>query len=209
MQGPEAALQQIAERLRREQNVISSHVVEPSRPPVLGPLAAAGPRAAASPDEYSFVIEAIREGYELHYGSPRVLAGQDDDLALLAGDYLYALGLERLAAMRDSDAVAELSDLISLCAAVHADGDSATSTAGDGDSATIPALWISAAVAVGCGGGEAHEAAKDAARAGADEAAATLLDEASETAAANGLDVDLARVGESIDFAAARPADSG
>ena len=126
MQGPEAALQQIAERLRREQTVISSHVIDPAMQPALGPLAAAGPRAAAAPDQYALVVEAIREGYELHYGSPRILAGQDDDLALLAGDYLYALGLERLAAMRDADAVVELSDLISLCAACHAAGTEET-----------------------------------------------------------------------------------
>src|SRR5204862_508022 len=130
--GAYARLGELAERLRREQTVISSHVVDPVGPPVLGPLAAAGPRAASAADEYSLVIEAIREGYELHYGSPRILAGHDDDLALLAGDYLYALGLERLAAMRDAEAVAELSDLISLCAAAHADGDGLA----------VPALWI-------------------------------------------------------------------
>ena len=38
------------------------------------------------------MVEAVREGYLLHYGEPRVLAGHDSDLAVLAGDYLYALG---------------------------------------------------------------------------------------------------------------------
>ena len=52
------------------------------------------------------MVEAVREGYLLHYGEPRLLAGHDDDLALLAGDYLYALGIERLAALGDADAVA-------------------------------------------------------------------------------------------------------
>jgi hypothetical protein len=199
MQDPEAALQQIAEELRREHNVISSHVVDSAGEPVLGLLAAAGPRAAPAPGQYAIVVEAIREGYELHYGSPRILAGQDDDLALLAGDYLYALGLERLAAMRDSAAVAELSDLISLCAACHAEDNAST----------VPALWIAAAVAVGCGGGEAHEAAKAAARSAQASAAEVLLDAARESAASAGLDLDLDRVGESIDLALARPADSG
>jgi hypothetical protein len=199
MQEPEAALQQIAEQLRREQSVISSHVVDPVEQPVLGPLAAAGPRAAADPGQYSLVVEAIREGHELHYGAPRILAGQDDDLSLLAGDYLYALGLERLAAMRDSEAVAELSDLISICAACH----------GSGDESAVPALWIGAAVAIGCGGDEAHEAAKEAARSGRADAAEALLDTARETAASSGLDFDLDRVGESINLALARPADSG
>ena len=38
----------------------------------------------------------------------------DPDLALLAGDRLYALGLERLAALGDLEAVAELADVIAL-----------------------------------------------------------------------------------------------
>src|SRR5205085_11813322 len=114
MQGPEAALQQIAERLRREQTVISSHVIDPAMQPALGPLAAAGPRAAAAPDQYALVVEAIREGYELHYGSPRILAGQDDDLALLAGDYLYAVGLGGLGSWRYAHCWAGVYDLVRL-----------------------------------------------------------------------------------------------
>jgi hypothetical protein len=46
----------------------------------------------------------------------------DDDLRLLAGDALYALGLERLARAGDLEAVAELSDLISRSAQAHAEG---------------------------------------------------------------------------------------
>src|SRR5690554_5538429 len=61
-----------------------------------GVLTAAGPRAAADPAEYALIIEAIREGYLLHYSSGRVVAPADGDLALLAGDCLYALGLARL-----------------------------------------------------------------------------------------------------------------
>ena len=69
-----------------------------------------------------FVLEAVYEGYLMHYGSPRAFSGMDDDLRLLAGDSLYALGLSRLAEHGDIDAVAELSDLISLAAQAHADG---------------------------------------------------------------------------------------
>ncbi len=54
------------------------------------------------------LFEAIREGYLLHYGDPRLLDGADPDLRLLAGDYLYAVGLERLAALGDLEAVREL-----------------------------------------------------------------------------------------------------
>jgi hypothetical protein len=47
----------------------------------------------------------------------------DEDLALLAGDSLYALGLARLAERADLEAVAMLADLITECAKAHAEGD--------------------------------------------------------------------------------------
>jgi hypothetical protein len=72
--------------------------------------------------EVELLLEAIREGYELHYGRPRLVATEDQDLALLAGDRFYALGLERLAALGDLDAVRVLADLISESARVHAEG---------------------------------------------------------------------------------------
>ena len=70
----------------------------------------------------AFVLEAVYEGYLMHYGTPRAFAGMDEDLRLLAGDSLYALGLERLAEAGDLEAVAELSDLISGSARAHAEG---------------------------------------------------------------------------------------
>jgi hypothetical protein len=153
---PDDALRALAAQLRDEETPISPYVVESAEAPVFGPLAAAGPRAATAPAEYSFVVESVREGYLLHYGEPRLLAGHDPDLALLAGDYLYALGIERLAALGDNAAVLELADLISLCAQLHVEGR---------DAAT-PALWRASAIAVGEGPNEAHEAAKLALRAG-------------------------------------------
>ena len=72
--------------------------------------------------ERLFVLEAVYEGYLMHYGNPRAFAGMDDDLRLLAGDALYAVGLERLAVAGDLDAVAELSDLITACARSQAEG---------------------------------------------------------------------------------------
>jgi hypothetical protein len=119
---PGEALRVLAAQLREEDTPISPHVVDPAAAPRLGVLAAAGPRAAAAPGEYSLVIEAVYEGYLLHYGEPRLLAGHDADLGLLAGDYLYALGLDRLAALGDTAAVAVLSDLISRCAQLQTDG---------------------------------------------------------------------------------------
>ncbi len=54
--------------------------------------------AAAGGPERALAVEAVREGYELHDGGGRVVATEDADLALLAGDRLYALGLAELAA---------------------------------------------------------------------------------------------------------------
>lgn len=135
---PGAALRTLAEQLRAEDTPISPHIVDPAEPPTLGELVASGPATAAAPAEYALVVEAVREGYLLHYGEPRLLAGHDADLALLAGDYLYALGLDRLAALGDTRAVAILADLISTCARLHAEGE----TAG------IPDLWRKAAESI-------------------------------------------------------------
>jgi hypothetical protein len=135
MSDPAAALRDLATQLREEDTPISLHVVDPSAAPTLGALAAAGRRTAANRAEYALVVEAVHEGYLLHYGEPRLLAGHDADLALLAGDYLYALGLDRLAALGDERAVSILSDLISQCARLHSEGGASQ----------IPALWEAAA----------------------------------------------------------------
>jgi hypothetical protein len=79
-------------------------------------------RFGAVPGTRGFVLEAVYEGYLMHYGEPRAFIGMDDDLRLLAGDALYALGLSRLAEAGDLEAVAALSDLISRSAQAHAEG---------------------------------------------------------------------------------------
>jgi hypothetical protein len=132
---PADALHALAALLREGATPITPHVVDPAEEPAFGLVAAAGPRAARAPAEYALVVEAVREGYLLHYGEPRVLAGHDADLGLLAGDYLYALGLDRLAALGDERAVGILSDLISRCAQLHSEGEPGE----------IPGLWESAA----------------------------------------------------------------
>lgn len=127
------ALQALADQLRSEETPISPHVVDPAEPAELGELAGGG--------KYALVVEAVREGYLLHYGQSRLLAGHDPDLALLAGDYLYALGLDRLATLGDDPAVAILADLISECARLHAEEDVQG----------IPALWRTAAEEIAAG----------------------------------------------------------
>jgi hypothetical protein len=139
MSDPAAALGTLATQLRAEDTPISPHVIAPTEEPVLGTLVAAGPRATAAPVEYALVVEAVREGYLLHYGKSRLLADPDPDLALLAGDYLYALGIERLAALGDTEAVHVLADLISSCAQLH----------GEGREDQVPGRWRDAVHAIG------------------------------------------------------------
>lgn len=131
-----------------------------------GARVARGPRSAGDPDAYAFVVEAIREGYLLHYdrAAARVIRTEDRDLALLAGDRMYALGLERLAALGDLAAVDELADVIALCAAAHADGSPELAEA----------VWEAGVAAVGWGPSEALAAAKDRARTNAPSAADAL-----------------------------------
>jgi hypothetical protein len=114
----------------------------------LGAAAAASRRGDG--EAYALLVEAIREGALLHYATGRVMAPDDPDLALLAGDRLYAIGLDKLAALGDVEAVAELADLISLVAQAEAEGDAARADA----------VWEAGARAVGAGTSPDHEAAK-------------------------------------------------
>lgn len=121
----------LVEALRAEGGTLAELVAEPSPgTPVLdGPpqLAASGPRVAGRATEYELLLEMIFEGSLLHYGSARVVHTGDPDLALLLGDQLYALGLARLAALGDLEAVDALATVISRLAQAHAEGDGASS----------------------------------------------------------------------------------
>lgn len=89
---------------------------------------------------YALGLETIYEGYLVHYGRPRLFMPPDDDTALLLGDYLYAHGVARISALHDVAAVADLSELISLCSQVRAE-----ETDGDGS------LWSATAALLGRG----------------------------------------------------------
>jgi hypothetical protein len=159
------ALDRLAAALRTDGGLIASAVAEGiSADGSLGAAAAAGPRAAGREQEYELLVEAIVEGYLQHYATGRVVQPDDPDLALLAGDRLYALGLARLAELGDLDAVAQLADVISLAAQAHAEGDAERAEA----------IWAAGAAAVGHGSGPELEAAKAAARAGDADAARAL-----------------------------------
>jgi hypothetical protein len=198
-----ASLASLAARLRGEETQISSLVREPQEEAVFGALAAAGPRAAAARDDYLLLVEAIREGYLLHYGRPRLIDTADPDLRLLAGDFLYALGLERLAAHGDLEAVRELADLISLSAQLHAEG-------GGGEEApTAKVLWLASATAVGAGGTGSHERAKESLRNRDDGATELLAAAATEMARNAGIQDALDHASEAVGFAAEHLSDRG
>jgi len=123
-------------------------------------VAARGPRAERCRDEYELLVEAVYEGYLLHYGSPRVVRTPEADLRVLAGDRLYAIGLARLVALGDTLAVAELADTITLSALAQ----------GAGDAELADAVWSAGAYAVGWGASEQHRRAKELVAAGSAEA---------------------------------------
>jgi hypothetical protein len=139
------ALQQLAEELRAEGGLLASTVREAGDAPQPH-----GEAVAERGEGYPLLVEAIREGYLQHYASGRVVRPEDPDLALLAGDRLYAFGLDRLAAIGDLDAVAELADVIALCAQAHAEGDPERADA----------VWDAGAGAVAEGSAPDHQAAK-------------------------------------------------
>ena len=89
---------------------------------------------------FALGLETIYEGYLTHYGTSRLFAPGDPDVALLLGDYLYAHGLVRVAEFGETDAVADLSELISLCSQLRAED-----AAGDGP------LWAASAALLGAG----------------------------------------------------------
>jgi hypothetical protein len=105
---------------------------EREREAVFSPLA---------PPELALGLETVYEGYLVHYGRSRLFAQRDSDTSLLLGDYLYAHGLVRVAATGNVTAVADLAELISLCAQARAEGR-------DGDGAA----WAATASSLGQGG---------------------------------------------------------
>jgi hypothetical protein len=158
----DATLRRLATELRSQGGLLAAALdgdpsADSSGEAHLGVLAASGPRAAGRREEIALVVEAIREGFLVHYRDSRLLRGDDQDLLLLAGDHLYALGLARLAALGDLEAVGELADVISLCAQAHAEGRRELADA----------AWDAGAAAVGWGADAALATAREAARAGA------------------------------------------
>jgi hypothetical protein len=162
----EAGLERLRGLLRDAGGLLATLVPAAGPDPVVeqgaspASVAAEGPRAVGRREEYELLVEAIYEGYLLHYGAPRVMHVPEADLRLLAGDQLYAIGLARLVELGDMLAVAELADTITLSALAQ----------GGGDSELAAAVWAAGARAVGWGPSDSHSRAKELVCAGAPEA---------------------------------------
>lgn len=77
------------------------------------------------------VVDAVRDGYRLHYDHDRIVQEGDQDLALLTGDASYATGLVELARRGDLHNIGVLAGLIAGSARAH----------GAGDRTAADALW--------------------------------------------------------------------
>lgn len=193
---PRRCLPALAAELRAEGSVISPHVRGEEEldaaAGALGELAGSGPHAEGRAGLMAGVVESIREGYLLHYGSSRLIDPPDADLALLAGDYLYAKGLGLLAAEGDLASVNLLAELISASAELHAEGDAGPRTD------AVSALWLAAATAIATGPGSEDLRAAAEVRAGGD--AQALFARAQQVASREGLDDHLARAVKTVGF---------
>jgi hypothetical protein len=138
---PADALRLLAARVASEGPPLSVVRHDPAAAPAFGLLASAGPRTAPRAGAYAFVVESVREGYLCHYEIPRVLESPDPDLALLAGDLFYAIGLSALAQLGDDESVRLLSDLIVVSAELRSSGRREDTEA----------FWVARLVALSCG----------------------------------------------------------
>lgn len=162
-----AALRRLAELVRAEGGILAELALPSFREPADRPgrIAAAGPRAAGREEEYELFIETIYEGFLLHYATPRLLSSAATPaVKVLAGDRLYALGLARLVALGDVEAVREMADVLTIGAQAQAVGNRELAEA----------AWWAGAQAIGWGSSEAHRHAKTLALAGSPGAAEAL-----------------------------------
>ena len=121
---------QIAGGARAESDVWAASLRgQPDWEEVFSPLA---------PPQFALGLETVYEAYLVHYGKARLFSTPDRDEAVLLGDYLYAHGLVRIAAVGGVQAVDAMSKLISRCAALRAEGAD-----GDGDA------WLDAVRTLG------------------------------------------------------------
>jgi hypothetical protein len=175
-------LARLREVLAREGEALVPALAGPGAQGVVGPLALACAAGSSQAPERALILESILEGYLLHYGRARLVETADDDLRLLAGDHLYAVGLSRLSRLGDLEAVRALADLITLCARAHADADA-------GLGGRPAALWLLTALAVAGGRWPGYERGLEAARDGRADTH-ELLSEGGRRAAELGVELE-------------------
>ena len=195
MASTSTSLAALAALLRDGENVISPYVRDTEEEPALGALAASGPRPPRRADEYTLLVEAIREGYLLHYEEPEADRGGRRRPAAARRRLPLRPRLERLARGRPRRG-AELADLISLSAQVHAesgDGSARTrSPAPSGSRRRSPSARVHAEARAGEGGPPPRRA----------RCRRSMLRSAAETARQAGMGDALALAADSIGFAA-------
>ena len=113
-----SAFETIHSELAGDDPLLAAALNDPSEVVRTGPTAELH---SQSPQDLQVGVEAIREGHLLHWGEGRLVGTADEDLALLAGDRLYALGLERVAATGNEASIRALSRLIKESATAMAD----------------------------------------------------------------------------------------
>ena len=114
---------------------------EQERVPVFSPL---------GDERFALGLETIYEGYLLHYGESRLFEAADRDARVLLGDYLYAHGLVRIAEHGEVAVVADLAELLALCAGLRAEADGRPLADGE--------LWAATVALLGQGDGALDDA---------------------------------------------------
>ena len=160
----------------------------PGAEPVLAALVLASAADPRSRDQAAFAIEAVLEGFLCHQGRARLFGPADGDVALLAGDLLYALGLRAVASAGETDSVEVLADLIGAAAGLAAEGRTGA----------LAALWTAQAIALGDDPGVVPERLLTELIDGSDPDGARLLEGASARTSAVGADGALNRAFDAL-----------
>lgn len=171
------ALRDLTDRIREEGDPLVPRFDGAAGEPLFGPLVVAGPANDRDPARYALVVESIREGYLCHYETSRLLEEPDPDLALLAGDLFYAIGLSELAVVGDLESTEILSDLIRVAADLRA--------ADEHDRAER--LWLVQVMAMACGKMRDHGERLEAVATGDEIAIQELFEWAASTAEDHGM----------------------
>ena len=183
-------LRRLGARVAEEGPPLAVVAKRPEAGPGFAELVARGPRTSGDPATYAFVVEAVREGYLCHYEVSRVLDSPDPDLALLAGDLFYAIGISALAELADDESVRLLSDLIRVSAELRSGGRRSEAEL----------MWLAAIVALSCGSDAQYERLREQLSAGDRVALGALADWSEGRAKSHGLGRILAEAREAIHF---------